>query len=112
MAYTVCKMLCACHCSSLFTCWCFWQVFRQVRADGYIRSVSLDPEGAYVAASLADGSIGIWDITSGKQEFRKKLAPKVRGEPAGTHCHEQQGQVLSCCLLPLGGQRMSILQPC
>jgi hypothetical protein len=39
--------------------------------------VSLDPEGAYVAASFADGGVGIWDAGSGAQEMRKHLAAKV-----------------------------------
>jgi hypothetical protein len=55
------------------------QVLRQIRTKGFVRSVSLDPEGSYVAASLADGNLGIWDVNDGSQEMRKHVCPKVWG---------------------------------
>ncbi|KIY99401.1 chromosome transmission fidelity protein 4 [Monoraphidium neglectum] len=53
------------------------KVLRQIRTKGFVRSVSLDPEGSYVAASLADGNLGIWDVNDGSQEMRKHVCPKV-----------------------------------
>jgi WD40 repeat protein len=47
--------------------------------QAYTRSLAYDPEGAYLAAVAADGSLAIWDIQTGKQQLlRRKACPKVR----------------------------------
>jgi WD40 repeat protein len=56
------------------------KVFRQIATNGYVRSVSLDPEGAYVAAALADGTVGVWDVATGAQEARKSVGNKVAAD--------------------------------
>jgi hypothetical protein len=42
-----------------------------------VRSVALDPEGTFLAASLAGGELCVWDVKSGASQLRKVLCPKV-----------------------------------
>ena len=44
-----------------------------------MRGLAWDPEGAYLAAAQADGTLLIWDTSSGKQEARKRELRKVKG---------------------------------
>jgi ribosome biogenesis protein ERB1 len=42
--------------------------------SGFVRSVAIDPTGNYVASGGDDGTVRIWDITTGKQYWRVKLS--------------------------------------
>eukprot|EP00879_Flechtneria_rotunda_P026773 GHRR01028597.1.p1 GENE.GHRR01028597.1~~GHRR01028597.1.p1 ORF type:complete len:442 (+),score=134.31 GHRR01028597.1:154-1479(+) len=53
------------------------KVLRTVRADGYVRGLALDPEGTYIAAANADGNVLVWDMKTGEQELKKRLATKL-----------------------------------
>ncbi|KAI8464009.1 MAG: hypothetical protein J3K34DRAFT_526538 [Monoraphidium minutum] len=53
------------------------KILRQIKTDGYVRSVSVDPEGAYVAASMADGGVMVWDMSTGEQEMKRGVCPKI-----------------------------------
>lgn len=51
--------------------------------QAYTRSIAYDPEGAYIVAVGADGSLNVWEIEGGKHCLgRKKACPKV-GAAAG-----------------------------
>jgi hypothetical protein len=43
-----------------------------------VRSLAWDPEGTFLAASLAQGTMVVWQLELGQQEMRKRLGPKVR----------------------------------
>lgn len=53
------------------------QVIRQLRCEGYVRSVAWDPEGVYVAATLAEGSLCVFEASNGKLQARKRVVRKV-----------------------------------
>lgn len=55
------------------------QIKVRVRNEGFTRGIALDPEGQYLAAANADGTVSVWDIKQEKpkQELRKRLGPKV-----------------------------------
>ena len=50
---------------------------RQIPTSAFVRSVSLDPEGSYVAASMADGNLGVWSLGDGSMEVKRHVCPKV-----------------------------------
>ena len=53
-------------------------MLRTFKAGPYTRSLAYDPDGEYIAAVTADGTLHVWHI-SGKAELRlPKAAPKVR----------------------------------
>lgn len=59
------------------------KVFRTLRSTEYTSGVATDPEADYVASMAADGTLTIWNIATGNQEFvKKKLASKIK--PAST----------------------------
>jgi len=43
-----------------------------------VRSVSWDPEGTYVAGTMADGSLCVFEAATGKLQARKRVVRKVR----------------------------------
>ena len=46
--------------------------------QAYTRSLSYDPEGAYLASVNADGTLNVWQIEDGKSQLsRRKACPKV-----------------------------------
>lgn len=56
------------------------KIVRQISTGGFVRSVAVDPEGAYVAATLADGTLGVWDAATGQQEAKRAVGSKVDPE--------------------------------
>ena len=75
------------------------KVFRSLRSEPYVRGLAYDPEGEYLAATTADGTLTVWNMTSGKAEVKKKktcaridlLAP-ARLRPAW---HPDGGSILA-----------------
>lgn len=48
------------------------KVFRTLRSEPYTRGLAYDPEGEYLAATGADGSLTVWNVGTGKAEIVKK----------------------------------------
>jgi ribosome biogenesis protein ERB1 len=42
--------------------------------EGRVRSVAIDPSGRFVASGSDDGSVRLWELTTGKQLWRLKLS--------------------------------------
>jgi WD40 repeat protein len=72
---------------------CLLQVRCTLRTEGYVRGLALDPDGKFVAAANADGTLLLWGLNEGaagasasshsySQELKKKWAPKVGHVPA------------------------------
>ncbi len=53
------------------------QVLKQMKAEGYVRSLAFDPEGTFLAALMADGTLAIWGVKDGRVELRKRMGPRV-----------------------------------
>lgn len=57
------------------------QVRQKLKNEGYTRGLAMDPDGQYLAAVNADGTVTVWDMKqepTAKQELRKRVGPKVR----------------------------------
>lgn len=56
------------------------QLKHKIKNEGFTRGLGLDPEGQYLAAANADGTVSVWDIKQDpvKLDLKKRLGPKVR----------------------------------
>jgi chromosome transmission fidelity protein 4 len=58
------------------------KVFRTLKSSPYTRALSIDPEGQFLAATTADGTLSVWNIVSGKAELAAKRAcPRCESTP-------------------------------
>lgn len=63
------------------------KVLRVLESDPYIRGLAFDPEGIYLAAVSATGTLTLYNTQSGKVVLsRKSMAAKVRGLGSSCSC--------------------------